>query len=328
MNFYKNKKILITGGLGFIGSNLAKKLVNQGALVTIIDNLNPLFGGNLYNIKDFSKNLQYQISDIRDNASMENLIVGKDYLFNLAAQTSHLDSMNDPITDLEINTDAQLRILEICRIKNPEIKIIFTSTRQIYGKPKYLPVDEFHPIQPVDVNGINKHAAESYHLLYHNVYGLNSTILRLTNTYGPGMRIKDARQTFVGIWIKMLLENIPISIFGDGNQLRDFNYVDDCVEALLIAGSNNNSFGKIYNLGSTEVISLKNLAELMIDTYKSGSYTVIPFPTNRKAIDIGDYYSNFELIKNDLNWIPKTNLYSGIIQTLEFYKENQSKFLI
>ena len=199
MKNYSKKEILITGGLGFIGSNLARSLVSQGANVTLVDSLIPQYGGNTFNIDDIQNKVVVNVCDVRDTYTMGLLIQGKDYLFNLAGQTSHLDSMTDPHTDLDINAAAQLSILEVCRKENPDIKIVFASTRQLYGKPDYLPVDEKHPIRPVDVNGINKLAGEWYHLLYNNVYGIRACALRLTNTYGPGMRVKDARQTFLGI---------------------------------------------------------------------------------------------------------------------------------
>jgi dTDP-glucose 4,6-dehydratase/UDP-glucose 4-epimerase len=330
MNRFLNKKVLITGGLGFIGSNLARTLIGEGAEVTLVDSLIPQYGGNLYNITDIQDKVIVNISDVRDAHALEVLLKGKDFLFNLAGQTSHIDSMSDPKTDLEINAAAQLSILETCRKINPTIKVVFASTRQIYGKPDYLPVDEAHPIRPVDVNGINKLAGEWYHLLYNNIYGIRACALRLTNTYGPGMRVKDARQTFLGIWIKSLIEGKPIQVFGDGLQLRDFNFVDDCVEALLLAGLNNESNGMVYNLGSAEVINLKNLAEMMIGIAEEiklkGSFEIIPFPPDRKAIDIGDYYSNFSLIHQKLGWTPLVNLRSGLSKTLHFYLLNHKYY--
>jgi dTDP-glucose 4,6-dehydratase/UDP-glucose 4-epimerase len=323
---YKNRKVLITGGLGFIGSNLARALVAQGAEVTLVDSLNPLYGGNIFNIEDIRDKVTVNVNDVRDPFAMSYLLDGKDYLFNLAGQTSHMDSMNDPQTDLDINANAQLSILEACRKVNPTIKIVFASTRQLYGKPDYLPVDEKHPIRPVDVNGINKLAGEWYHLLYNNIYGIRACALRLTNTYGPGMRVKDARQTFLGIWLRLLIEGKPIQIFGDGLQLRDFNYVDDCVNALLIAGASDESNGKVYNLGSFEIIGLKDLAELMAHIESSSNYELVPFPPERKVIDIGDYYSDFNLIKSELGWEPKINLKEGLKRTLEFYKTNRQHY--
>lgn len=322
MNHYANKQVLITGGLGFIGSNLARALVTQGAEVMLVDSLIPLYGSNIFNIDDIRGRVTVNVCDVRDPYAMAYLLQGKDYLFNLAGQTSHMDSMSDPQTDLDINANAQLSILEACRKANPHIKIVFASTRQLYGKPDYLPVDERHPIRPVDVNGINKLAGEWYHLLYNNVYGIRACALRLTNTYGPGMRVKDARQTFLGIWVRLLIEGKPIKVFGDGLQLRDFNYVDDCVEAMLLAGASDAANGKVYNLGSKEVIGLKALAQMMIDLGYGGVFELIPFPPERKAIDIGDYYSDFSLITQELGWQPKIGLNEGLIRSIDFYQKN------
>ncbi len=326
MSAYKKKQILITGGLGFIGSNLARALVAQGAKVTLVDSLIPQYGGNPFNISDIRDKVTVNVCDVRDPFAMGYLLQGKDYLFNLAGQTSHMDSMSDPQTDLDINATAQLFILEACRKANPCIKIVFASTRQLYGKPDYLPVDEKHPIRPVDVNGINKLAGEWYHLLYNNVYGIRACALRLTNTYGPGMRVKDARQTFLGIWVRLLLEGKPIKVFGDGLQLRDFNYVDDCVEALLLAGASDQANGKVYNLGSTEVVGLKALAEMMVGLGYGGTFELIPFPPERKAIDIGDYYSDFGLITQELGWTPKVDLQEGLKKTMAYYQTHQAQY--
>jgi len=329
MNFKKSfssKNILITGGLGFIGSNLAYRLVNLGANVTLVDSLIPEYGGNLFNIVNFQDKIKINISDVRDEQSMKYLIKGKNYLFNLAGQTSHMDSMKNPYIDLDINTKAQLSILEACRHYNPDIKVVFASTRQIYGKPEYLPVDEKHPIRPVDVNGINKMAGEWYHILYNNVYGIRSCVLRLTNTYGPRMRIKDARQTFLGIWIKKIIEGKPFEVWG-GEQLRDFNYVDDVVEALLMAAIKDITNGCIFNLGSEEVINLKELAKLLIDVNGGGELTIREFPDDRKKIDIGDYYSDFSFIKAKLGWEPRTLLKNGLEKTISFYKDNYRTYL-
>jgi len=327
MTQYNGKRVLITGGLGFIGSNLARALVSQHAKVTLVDSLIPQYGGNPFNIADIRDRVTVNICDVRDPHAMKYLVQGEDYLFNLAGQTSHMDSMTDPKTDLDINASAQLAILEACRLNNPTIKIVFASTRQLYGKPDYLPVDEKHPMRPVDVNGINKLAGEWYHLLYNNVYGIRACALRLTNTYGPGMRVKDARQTFLGIWVRLLLEGKPIKVFGDGQQLRDFNYVDDCVEALLLSGASDAANGKVYNLGSTEVVELKSLAKTMTGLGFGGSYELVPFPDERKVIDIGDYYSDFSLISRELGWSPKVKLREGLQHTLDYYHNNSSAYL-
>ena len=322
---FRGRKVLITGGLGFIGSNLARRLVDLGANVTLIDSLIPEYGGNLFNIAGIEDRLKVNISDVRDEHSMRYLVQGQDFLFNLAGQTSHLDSMHDPYTDLDINARAQLSILEACRKHNPTIKIIFASTRQMYGKPDYLPVDEKHPLRPVDVNGINKMAGEWYHILYNNVYSIRTCSLRLTNTYGPRMRVKDARQTFLGIWIRLLVEGKPFEVWG-GEQLRDYTYVEDAVDAMLLAASNPQADGKIYNLGGDRVISLADTAKLLVEI-SGGDYVVREYPAERKKIDIGDYYSDDRLIRSELGWQPQTALAVGLQQTFAYYQEHLQHYL-
>jgi len=319
---FRGKNIIITGGLGFIGSNLAIRLVELGGNVTLVDSLVPQYGGNLWNIEPVKDQVRVNISDVRDRYSMCHLVQGQDYLFNLAGQTSHIDSMEDPYTDLEINAHAQLSILEACRHNNPAIKIVFASTRQIYGRPQYLPVDESHPIRPVDVNGINKMAGEEYHLVYNNVYGIRSAILRLTNTYGPRMRIKDARQTFLGIWIRNLIEGNPIKVFGDGSQIRDFNYIDDVVDALLLTALSDDANGKVFNLGAEDKLSLAETARLLTSFYNNENFHMVPFPENRKSIDIGDYWADFGLIRRELGWSPRVPLAEGLRRTLDFFEKN------
>lgn len=319
-------QILITGGAGFVGSNLARALVNSGANVTIIDSLVPEYGGNLENIADIADRVSLNIADVRDSHSLRSLIPGADVVFNLAGQTSHLDSMTDPHTDLDINAAAQLSILEACRTENPGAVIVFASTRQFYGKPDYLPVDEAHPIRPVDVNGVNKWAGETYHLLYHQVYGMPTTALRLTNTYGPGMRVRDARQTFLGVWLKQALTGETISVFGDGMQRRDFTYVDDCVNALLLAATRTEAIGRVFNLGSPEIISLKDLAELLTALVPGSAFTCVPFPADRERIDIGDYYGDISLIQAELGWEPTVDLRTGLGKTLDYYREHGSSY--
>lgn len=323
---YDGKRVLVTGGAGFIGSSLARRLVSLGARVTLVDSLIPTYGGNLFNIEDIRDKVVLNISDVRDPHAMAYLIQGQDVLFNLAGQTSHLDSMADPFTDLEINATAQLSILEACRKHNPGMRIVFASTRQLYGRPEYLPVDEKHPIRPVDVNGINKLAGEWYHLLYGQVYGIEATALRLTNTYGPGMRVKDARQTFLGIWVRNLIEGVPIKVFGDGKQLRDFNYVDDVVDALLMSATNPKAVGQVYNLGSNEVINLGDLARILVDIHGESSFEIVPFPPERKAIDIGDYYSDYSKIKTEIGWEPKVSLVEGLRKSLDYYQKHHSHY--
>jgi len=323
---FRNKRVLITGGLGFIGSNMARRLVSCGAQVTLVDSLIPEYGGSLFNITGIEDSVRVNIADVRDRHSMSYLVREQDYLFNLAGQTSHMDSMEDPYTDLEINCLAQLSILEACRKCNPTIKVVFASTRQIYGKPDYLPVNEKHLLRPVDVNGINKAAGEWYHILYNNVYGIRATALRLTNTYGPRMRIRDARQTFLGLWIRLLLEDQPFEVW-DGQQLRDFSFVDDAVEALLAAATSDQANGRVFNLGGERAIRLKELADLIIEANGGkGGYHVRSFPSNRQRIDIGDYYADYDCISKTLGWQPRVHLLEGLAQTLDFFRQNLANY--
>jgi UDP-glucose 4-epimerase len=322
---FRNRRVLITGGLGFIGSTLAHRLVEYGARVTLVDSLNPDYGGNLFNINGIEDKVRANISDVRDHHSMKVLIQGQDYLFNLAGQTSHMDSMRDPETDLEINCKAQLSILEACRQFNPAIRVVFASTRQMYGRPDYLPVDEKHLLRPVDVNGINKMAGEWYHILYNNVYGIRASALRLTNTIGPRMRVKDARQTFLGIWVRLLIEGKPFEVWG-GEQLRDFNYVDDAVDAFLIAATHDDACGQAFNLGAHPPISLLDTAKLLVEAAGAGEYVVREFPPERRKIDIGDYYSDYTLIRERLGWEPRTPLKEALRRTVEFYRQHLPQY--
>jgi len=323
---FKNKNVIITGGLGFIGSNLAFRLIDLGANVTLVDSLIPDYGGNIFNINGIKDQVRVNISDVRDPYSINHLIKGQDYLFNLAGQTSHMDSMDNPQVDLEINAKAQLFILDACKLHNRGIKIVYASTRQIYGKPEYLPVNEKHSLRPIDINGINKFAGELYHLLHNNIYGIRTTVLRLTNTIGPRMRVKDARQTFVGLWVKLLTEGKPFDVWG-GEQLRDFTYVDDAVDAFIMAAMTDKANGKVFNLGGDCVISLQKLAELMIEVNGGGEYVVRPFPGDRKKIDIGDFYADYSAIQTELGWKPKTPLREGLQKTLEYYRKHLMRYI-
>lgn len=322
---FSGQQVLITGGLGFIGSNLARKLVKMGSVVTILDNLDSDSGANLYNIEEIKNEIKIIQSDISNEKELVSILKDKKYLFNLAGQNSHVGSMQDPYKDLSVNADSQLKILEVCRLYNPEIKIVFAGTRQVYGRAKYLPVDEKHLITPLDNNGVSKRAGEMYHIVYNRVYDMHTCVLRITNVYGERMRIKDDKLTFVGWWIRQLLEGQTIQIYGDGRQIRDFNYVDDVVCALLLCASNPFAYGKIYNLGG-EPITLLELAQLMIQIYGTGNYELITYPASRKRIDIGDYYGDYNFINTELGWQPQINLQDGMKKTIEFYKQHKEKY--
>lgn len=323
---FGGKQVLVTGGLGFIGSTLARTLAGAGARVTVVDSLQPEYGGCRRNLAGMSGRVSVHVCDIRDGGRMARLVKGKDYVFNLAGQTSHWDSMEDPMTDLDVNCRAQLSLLEACRRHNPGVRIVFASTRQIYGRPDRLPVGEGHPLRPVDVNGINKLAGESFHLLYARVHGMRASALRLTNTIGPRMRVKDGRQTFAGVWIRCLVEGRPFDVWG-GEQRRDFTYVDDAVEAFLLAASRPEAEGEVFNLGGPPPVSLLELAELLVEVNRGGSFVVREFPADRKKIDIGDYYADFSLISRRLGWRPRTDLRTAVARTLAYYRRELPHYL-
>lgn len=327
MNLFKGKDVLITGGLGFIGSNLAHRLVKLGAKVTIVDSLIPDYGGNLFNVHDIANRLNINMADVRDENSMDYLVRDRDFIFNLAGQVSHIDSMTDPHTDLEINCRSQLFILEACRKNNNKVKIVYAGTRQQYGRPKYLPVDEKHLQSPIDVNGINTMAGEWYHILYNNVHGIRATSLRLTNTYGPRQLIKHNRQGFTGWFICQAINDREIQLYGNGSQKRDFTFVDDVVEAMLLAAISKKANGQVFNLGGQRPYSLKEFVDILIECCPEASYKMIAFPANVKKIDIGDYYADFTKIKNLLSWEPKVSLEEGLKKTVDFYSQHKEHYL-
>jgi UDP-glucose 4-epimerase len=324
---YRGRSVLITGGLGFIGSNLARRLVELGGVdVNVLDALLPDQGGNAFNLHDVRAKVNLHKGDMGDDSVINHLVGGVDYIFNLAGSISHLDSMRHPQRDLELNCAAQLTLLEACRSFNPHVKIVFTSTRQVYGKPVYLPLDEQHRVAPLDINGVNKLAAEHYHLLYHRLYGTRSVCLRLTNTYGPRQLVHDDRHGFIAWFTRQAMDGGVIELFGEGRQRRDMNYVDDVVEALLLAGASEASEGEIYNLGGTEPISLAELADELIAVTGQGSVRCVPFPLERQLIDIGNTYSSYRKIESALGWSPRTPLRVGLRRTVEFYRSNREHY--
>ena len=325
-SFYQGRRVLITGGLGFLGSNLAHRLVELGADVLLVDSLVPDYGGNLFNVADIRDRLRINIADVRDESSMDYLVQGQELIFNLAGQVSHIDSMRDPYTDLEINCRSQLSILEACRKFNPRVKLVYASTRQIYGRPLRLPVDEMHPKRPTDVNGINKMAGEWYHILYNNVYGVRATSLRLTNTYGPRQLMKHNRQGFIPWFIRLAIDGQEISLYGDGSQLRDFTFVDDAVEAFLMAGANPAADGEFFNVGGIGPLSLREFVETLHEVVGGGSYRLVPFPAEKRPIDIGSFYSDYTKIRRTLGWEPRVSLQDGLKLTVDYYRKYREHY--
>ena len=325
--FYRDRRVMITGGLGFIGSTLAHQLVDLGAQVLIVDPLIPEYGGNLFNIAGIEDRVRVNIADVRQQSTMNYLVRGQDVIFNLAGQVSHIDSMQDPYTDLEINCRSQLFILEACRRNNPDVKVVFAGTRQVYGRPDTLPVTEQHLVKPTDVNGINKAAGEYYHLLYNDVFGVRACSLRLTNVYGPRQLIKHNRQGFIAWFIRLAIENREIQIYGDGSQLRDFVYVDDAADAFLRAGATDAPNGQAFNVGGMEPVSHRDLVELLISVAGSGRYRFVEWPPEKKAIDIGDFYADSSRIGKSLGWKPTTSLRQGLQRTIAFYRAHLHEYV-
>ncbi|MEX0716159.1 MAG: NAD-dependent epimerase/dehydratase family protein [Planctomycetaceae bacterium] len=324
-DFYAGKRVLVTGGLGFIGSNLAIELVRRGAETTLVDSMIPRYGANLFNVEPVRNQVRINFSDVRDAHSLEYLVRDQDVVFSLAGQVSHLDSMRDPFTDLEINCTSQLSLLECCRTHNPAARIVFASTRQIYGRPQYLPIDEKHPLVPVDVNGINKLAAEMYYTLYRQVHGLRTVSLRLTNTYGPRMDLRSPQKGFVGVFVRKSLAGEPIELFGTGEQRRDFNYIDDVVAALLMSGEYDSLAGGSYNLGHRHPYSLREFAEIL-GRFAEFEHRLVPFPDDRKRIDIGDYYGDFSRFRAATGWEPRIDLPDGLERTMEFFRAHPDEY--
>jgi len=324
---YDDKVVLITGGLGFIGSNLAMRLASSSsAEIRIVDSMHPRCGGNPKNLEGIARPVRIDIYDLRQIPALCEAVSGADVIFHLAGHVSHTDSMRDPLEDLGGNAAASISLLESCRLSNPRARIVYSSTRQFYGRPQRLPVDELHPILPLDINGVNKYAAELYHHIYHQVHGIETCSLRLTNTYGPRQLIRNASQGFVGWFFHQILCDEDIVLFGDGKQIRDLNYVDCVVDAMLLAGVHPKSPGKTYNLGSGEPITLLDLAELMISIAGKGRYRFAPFPEIRHKIDIGSYYSSFSRIREELGWSPQVSLRDGILRTLDFFERHRSTY--
>jgi UDP-glucose 4-epimerase len=324
---YHGRRVMITGGLGFIGSNLARALVELGADVLLVDSLIPEYGGNLFNIDGIESRLRVNVADVRQQSTMNYLVRDRDVIFNLAGQVSHIDSMRDPETDLEINCRAQLTLLEACRRHNPGTKVVFAGTRQVYGKPASLPVDETHLVRPTDINGINKAAGEYYHLVYNNVFGVRACSLRLTNVYGPRQLVKHNRQGFIGWFIRLAVEGGEIQVYGDGSQLRDFVYVDDVVDAFLAAGACDSVNGDVFNVGGMEPISHRDLVALLIETAGTGRLSFVEWPTEKKAIDIGSFYTDSSKFARATGWQPRVGLGEGLRRTIEFYRQHLSRYL-
>ena len=325
--FYSCRRVMITGGLGFIGSNLAHRLASFGADILLVDSLIPDYGGNLFNIAGIEDRVRVNVADVRQASTMNYLVRDREIIFNLAGQVSHIDSMRDPHTDLEINCESQLTLLEACRRHNPGVKVVYASTRQIYGKPQFLPVTEDHLVRPTDVNGINKAAGEYYHLVYNNVFGVRACALRLTNVYGPRQLLRHNRQGFIAWFIRLVLEDKEIQVFGDGTQIRDFVYVDDAVTAFLIAGRSEVCNGEAFNVGGSEHIAHRDLVNLLVELAGTGRHRFVEWPAEKKAIDIGSFYADSSRFTRAVGWTPEVSLREGLTRTLAYYRAHMPHYV-
>ncbi|CAN5257202.1 NAD-dependent epimerase/dehydratase family protein [soil metagenome] len=322
----KGARALVTGGLGFIGSRLALRLASLGAHVTVVDSMVPDTGANDYHAQLLQGRAVVRMADVRDEDAVSAALTGQDFLFNLAALVSHMDSMREPFDDLDVNARAQLTILDSIRQVNPGIRVLHASTRQVYGRARSLPVNEDHPLRPPDVNGINKLAGEGFFQLYHDVYGVRGTVLRLTNTYGPGMRIRDGRQTFLGIWLSSVLEGTRFAVWG-GSQVRDLLFVEDVVDAFIAAACTDSCVGQAYNVGRADGISLRDLAELLTHVHGGGTYDVVPYPDDRRPIEIGDFVTDARKFAAATGWRARVELQDGLRRTLAYYDEQRANYL-
>ena len=321
---WQRQKILVTGGAGFLGANLCHALAARGARVTALDGF--LFGGGANRLNLDGADVKLVEGDIRD-LDLHNLCEGHDVIFNCAAQTSHMGGQRDPLTDIAINAMAQVRLIQAAREAAPNAIVVHASTRQLYGRPHYLPVDENHPVNPPDANGVSKFAGEQYWMLEHRVHNRPVVSLRLTNCYGPRLRIRDARQTFLGIWIRCVLENKPFEVWG-GEQLRDLTYVDDVTEAFLTAAATPSCHGNIYNIGGSPPASLLELAEVTVRVAGNGAtFIKKEFPTDRISIDIGSYHANDSAFRAATGWSPKIGLEEGIGRSLDWYRSRLAAYL-
>lgn len=326
-NHYENKEVLITGGLGFIGSNLANKLLSLGAKVTIIDNLNPLYGGNLFNVKERLGEINLIINDVRNSEIIFPLIEKADIIFHLAAQISYIDSLNIPFEDLDLTSRATLNILEACRKYNSKARIVFTSSRMVYGKVDVPLITEECSTNPLSLYGIHKLTSEKYMLMYYKDFGIPSTVLRITNPYGPRQQIKHNKYSLIGWFIRQAMEGKAIKIYGEGLQLRDYIYIDDIIDAIIKSGAANKAIGEILNLGSGASTQFRDMVNQVVETVNKGSIEFVPWPQNYEKIETGDISVDISKMKNIFQWESRYDLKTGIELTYEYYKDNITNYI-
>jgi UDP-glucose 4-epimerase len=321
-DFYKKQPVMITGGLGFLGSNLAHRLAGLGAELTIVDNFQPDHGANWRNLHGIEDKAKVYLRDIRNTSAMEQLVKENNIIFHIAGQTSHTDSMKNPFPDIDINCRGNAVLLEAVRKNNPAARIVYASTRAVYGAPVSVPVSESTLPCPVDIYGADKLAAEHYHLIYHRAHGIPVVALRFSNGYGPRAQIKHPKYGILNWFIGLILRGETIRVFGDGAQLRDYTYADDMVEAFLLAGMRPEAVGKVYNVAAREQIRFIDMVRTLIDVAGRGAFEMIPWPDEYKKIEVGDFAADSSLIETELGWAPKMGFETGLKKTFDFYRDN------
>ena len=322
----KGKKVLVTGGLGFIGSNLCARLVELGATVTIVDNMMPRLGGNLFNVKGIEDQIHINFSDVRDAHSMDYLVKGQEIIFHLAGQVNHVDSIRNPIQDLDINCRGTLVLLESCRKYNQEAKIIFAGTRGEYGSSVKLPVAEDHPTNPKGIYAVTNLTAEKMVLVYHDVHNIQGACLRITNTYGPRHQMVHDEYGVVNWFIRKAIDGEMIPVFGDGNILRDFLFVDDAVECFIEVANSPHAYGEVFNVGTGIPFSFVDLAKKIVKAAGTGKVAFTDFTKERKEVEPGDYYTDISKIRGVVGWEPRTGLEEGLRKTIEFYRTYKNEY--
>ena len=317
-DFYRGKRVLVTGGLGFIGLNISRRLLELGAKVTVLDNFMPTEVSRP--LAEFIGNIKVAIADIRDEEKVERIVRGQEVIFNLAGKSGAADSNKTPLNDLDVNCRGHLNILEACRIFNPGAAIVFPSSRLVYGKPQYLPVDEKHPLAPESIYAVHKLAVENYHLIYGKLYGLKATILRISNPFGPFQPGEGRAYGIANSFIQAAVLGKPITLFGDGSQRRDYLFIDDLVACLLCAAQVPGSCGRTYNIGDGRGTSLLELAKMAVQAVGQGNIVHVPWPDEYRAIETGDYLSDITAARNELGWSPSTNISEGVARTVVSYQ--------
>ncbi len=323
---FQGKRVLVTGGLGFIGSNLSVRLVELGAKVTIVDNMMPRLGGNLFNVKEIMDHIQINFSDVRDEHSMDYLVKDQDFIFHLAGQVNHVDSIRNPIQDLDINCRGTLVLLESCRKYNREVKVIFSGTRGEYGASVKLPVAEDHPTNPKGIYAVTNLSAEKMVLVYDDVHKISGTCLRITNTYGPRHQMAHDEYGVLNWFIRKAIDDELIPVFGDGHILRDFLYVDDLVECFLQVAICSSAYGEVFNVGTGIPINFIDLAKKIVEVAGSGKVAFTEFTKERKEVEPGDYYTDISKVRKVVGWTPKTDLREGLKKTIEFYRKYKKEY--